>query len=79
MTMHIKQSTVRSMLTVARRGKKRINLEPDALAAVAALINILAQETFARAAQSAANTGDRKVTREHLRKIIAQIMLDFAV
>ncbi|CAP23016.1 Protein CBG01590 [Caenorhabditis briggsae] len=79
MTMHIKQSTVRSILTVARRGKKRLNLDSDALAVLTALINLLAQETIARTCQTAANTGDRHVTRDHLKRIIAQIMLDFAV
>uniref|UniRef100_A0A1I7UB43 Centromere protein X n=1 Tax=Caenorhabditis tropicalis TaxID=1561998 RepID=A0A1I7UB43_9PELO len=67
------------MLTVARRGKKKLNLEPEALAVLTSLINLLAQETLARTAQSAANTGNRHVTREHLRRVIAQIMLDFAV
>ncbi|KAF1758256.1 hypothetical protein GCK72_014714 [Caenorhabditis remanei] len=67
------------MLTVARRGKKRLNLDSDALAVLTALINLLAQETIARTAQTAANTGDRQVTKEHLKRVIAQIMLDFAV
>lgn len=67
------------MLIVARRGKKRLNLDPDALAVLTALINLLAQESVARAAQSAANTGSRHVTKEHLKRVIAQLMLDFAI
>ncbi|CAI2351270.1 unnamed protein product [Caenorhabditis sp. 36 PRJEB53466] len=79
MSQPIKQSTVKAMLTVARRGKTPLEMEPEALAAFTALVNILAQETLSRAAQTAANTGDTVITKEHLKRVITQIMLDFAI
>ncbi|CAI5447811.1 unnamed protein product [Caenorhabditis angaria] len=77
--MYIKQNSVKSMIIVARRGKKRANLTPEAMTAFTALINLLVKETLTRCAQTAANTNDKTVTKEHFQRVIAQIMMDFNV
>ncbi|CAD6192806.1 unnamed protein product [Caenorhabditis auriculariae] len=73
---HLKPTTVKSLLTIGSRGKRKLAINQETLAVLSALINLLTRELLLRC--SKANTKGQQICLNDFKKVIAQLMLDFA-
>ncbi|CAJ0600838.1 unnamed protein product [Cylicocyclus nassatus] len=78
-TSHIKESAIRSLITIGSRGKRKLTLDANALRLLTALANALASETLLRAAQRGQQDGHSVVVAADLLRILPSVLLDFAV
>ncbi|ETN71604.1 hypothetical protein RB195_001415 [Necator americanus] len=79
-TNHVKESAVRSLITIGSRGKKKpTSVDANALRLLTALANILASETLLRAAQSARRDGRSTVVAADFLRVFPSILLDLSV
>ncbi|WKY03471.1 hypothetical protein Q1695_004880 [Nippostrongylus brasiliensis] len=76
---HVKESAVRSLITVGCRGRaKPKSVDADALRLLTALANALTSEALLRAAEHARSEGRSKVTLGDLQQVLPGILLDFS-
>ncbi|EYB91109.1 hypothetical protein Y032_0210g2135 [Ancylostoma ceylanicum] len=79
-TNHVKESAVRSLITVGCRGKtKPKSMDANAVRLLTALTNVLASETLLRAAQYAQREGRTMVVATDFQRVLPSILLDFSI
>ncbi|KAJ1352861.1 hypothetical protein KIN20_009345 [Parelaphostrongylus tenuis] len=77
---HIKESAVRSLITIGCRGKtKPKSVDPNALRLLTTLTNVLTSEILLRAANSAKASGRSTVTLDDFRRVLPGVLLDFSI
>ncbi|VDM71329.1 unnamed protein product [Strongylus vulgaris] len=78
-TDRIKESAVRSLITIGSRGDRGVSLDASALRLLTALANALVLETLLRAAQYTQLDGRSTVVATDFQRILPSILLDFSM
>ncbi|VDM81517.1 unnamed protein product [Strongylus vulgaris] len=78
-TDRIKESAVRSLITIGSRGDRGVLLDANALRLLTALANALVLETLLRAAQYTQLDGRSTVVATDFQRILPSILLDFSM